>query len=269
MTALATFQDAFAQALLAPDLATALDALPPDVATLARQPAFAVYRNTVTRGAVDALCANFPSVQRAVGDEWLRAAATLHVREHPPSATSLLAYGEAFPSFLAAFPPAADLPWLADVARLDRAWTEAHGAPDQPTLEPAAITVLAPAALAAAVLVPHAAARWLASHRFPIHALWSRNRRGEDHFADVAWTGEAVLVTRPRDAVRWIAIDAAHAAFLDACTRAGSVAEAIDAALAADRNTDLARLMTTLLDAGAFTRLSGADERAVRAPAKP
>jgi len=78
-----------------------------------------------------------------------------------------------------------------------------------------------------------------------------------------------VLVTRPRDAVRWIAIDAGHAAFLDACAGAGSVAEAIDAAHAADRNTDLARLMTTLLDAGAFTRLSGADERAAGAPAKP
>jgi hypothetical protein len=38
------------------------------------------------------------------------------------------------------------------------------------------------------------------------------------------------------------------------------VADAIDAALAADGAVDLARLMTTLLDAGAFARLAGANE---------
>ena len=269
MTALAAYQDAFARALLVPDLDAALAALPPEVAALARQPAFAVYRNTVTRGAVDAIVANYPAVHRAVGDEWLRAAATIHVREHPPHATSLLAYGETFPAFLAAFPPAADYPWLADVARLDRGWTEAHVAADEPTLDPAAIAALAPGALAGAVLVPHASARWFASDAFPIHDLWSRNRLGRDDFDGIAWTGQAVLVTRPRDTVRWVAIERAHGAFLDACAGASTMAGAIDAALAADRNVDFARLMTTLLDAGAFTRLSGADERAGSAAAKP
>lgn len=269
MTALAAFQDAFARALLASDLDAARASAPAEVAALVQQPAFAIYRNTVIRGGVDAIVANFPAVRRVVGDEWLRAAATLHVRAHPPDEPSLLAYGRDFPGFLADFGPAAELPWLPDLARLDRAWTESHGARDEPTLDPAAIATLAPEALAAAVLVPHAAARWVASRAFPIHALWTRNRRGDDDFEAIAWTGEAVLVTRPRDAVQWTAIDGAASAFLDACARGEPVAGAIDTLLAADVTVDLARLMTTLLDAGAFTRLSGADERTDSPSAEP
>lgn len=260
MTALAAFQDAFARALLAADLDAVLASAPADVAALVRQPAFAVYRNTVIRGGVDAIEANFPAVRRVVGDEWLRAAATVYLRAHPPDEASLLACGRDFPDFLRHFGPAAELPWLPDLARLDRAWTESHGARDEPTLDPSVIATLAPDALAAALLVPHAAARWVASEAFPIHALWTRNRRGDDGFDDIAWTGEAVLVTRPRDVVQWTAIDGSTGAFLDACARGAPVADAIDAALAADGAVDLARLMTTLLDAGAFARLADADE---------
>ena len=43
----------------------------------------------------------------------------------------LVDYGEEFPDFLATFEPAAELPYLSDVARLDRFWTQAHVAADQ------------------------------------------------------------------------------------------------------------------------------------------
>ena len=52
--ALARFQDGFAQALLAPEPATA-PGLTPEIAALARQPGFAVYRNTLMKGCIDAL----------------------------------------------------------------------------------------------------------------------------------------------------------------------------------------------------------------------
>ena len=57
----------------------------------------------------------------------------------------------------------------------------------------------APALLAGAALVPHAAARWAWSDDHPIHALWSRNRDpdGGASLAGLAWRGEGVLVTRP------------------------------------------------------------------------
>ena len=75
-TPLAQFQDAFAEALFAPQ-----DIADPVMRQLAAQPAFAVYRNTVMKGCIDALEANFPVVARLVGSEWFRAAAALHVAQ--------------------------------------------------------------------------------------------------------------------------------------------------------------------------------------------
>lgn len=268
MSSLARFQDAFASALLTDDPSSEPASAPPDVSALVRQRAFAVYRNTVHLGLIDAIVANHPAVARLVGDEWMRAAAAVFVRSHLPRHPSLVDYGEGFDRFLAAFGPAAALPYLPPVARLDRAWSEAHAARDEPVVDPASIAALTSGELAGAALVPHAAARWAWSGEHPIHALWTRNRHaGEDaDLADVAWRGEGVLVTRPRDAVTWREIGAAHAAFLGACADGRPLEDAIGAVFDVDRSVDLARLMAELLDAGAFTRLSLPRDAARPAP---
>lgn len=253
--ALARFQDGFAHALLA-HAAEPVAAIPPEVAALAAQPGFAVYRNTVMKGCIDALQANYPAVARLVGEEWFRAAAAIHVREALPTDPTLLRYGAAFADFLARFEPAAELPYLPGVARLDRYWTEAHAAPMQDALDPAAIVGLAPAALAGTVLHPHPAAHWAWFADAPIYTIWSRNRSREALDDNLDWRPEGALLTRPRDAVEWIALDAAGCAFLDACAAGGTLAAAAQAALEVQGNADLTRLMFTLLAAGAFSRMS-------------
>lgn len=247
-TGLRDFQARFARALLADD--PAWDA--PEVAALARQPGLAVYRNTVMKGAIDALAANYPAVARLVGDEWFRAAAAVFARARPPREPMLVTYGEGFADFLAGFAPAADLPWLAGVARLDRFFTEAHVAPDAPALDPGALARLAHEALARTVLAPHPSARWGGFADAPVYTLWARSRAGDDDLSDVVWRAEGALVVRPRAAVQWRALDAAGCAFLDACAAGAPLGEAARAALDADARADVAALMAGLLGAGAF-----------------
>lgn len=251
MTAsLAHFQDRFAQALYAsePDGG-------PEIAALARQPGFAVYRNTAMKGCIDALQANYPAVVRLVGEEWFRAAAAIYVRERQPQDARMLYYGEGFADFLTLFEPAAELPYLPHVARLDRLWTDAHVARDEPALLPAALSGLAPDVLANTVLHPHAAAQWKWFAEQPIYTIWRRNREALDDDSEIAWQGEGALLVRPHDAVAWIALDPAGCAFLDACRAGRPLADAATAALGAQKNTDLAHLLSTLLDAGAFGRI--------------
>jgi hypothetical protein len=252
---LARFQDGFVAALLAPGRAPA-----PEIAALAAQPAFAVYRNTVMKGCIDALQANYPAVARLTGEEWFRAAAAIYMREAPPSAPMLLDYGAGFAEFLTRFEPAAEMPYLPGVARLDRLWSEAHGAAGEDALDPALVASLAPAALAATVLRPHAAARWAWFADAPIYAIWSRNRARDASDAELEWRAEGALLVRPRDAVEWAALDAAGCAFLDVCAAGGPLAAAAAAALEAQGDTDLARLMSILLAAGAFSGMSRLDE---------
>jgi len=253
--ALARFQGAFVHALLA-HAGKPVTTIPPEVAALAAQPAFAVYRNTVMKGCIDALQANYPAVARLVGEEWFRAAAAIYVRETLPTDPTLLRYGAAFADFLARFEPAAQLPYLPGVARLDRYWTEAHAAPTQDALDPAAIVGLAPEALADTVLHPHPAARWAWFADAPIYSIWSRNRNDDAPDSNLDWQPEGALLVRPRDAVVWIALDAAGCAFLDACAAGRTLTAAADAALDVQGNANFARLMSTLLAAGTFSGMS-------------
>jgi hypothetical protein len=243
------FQHAFAAALLDPDASDS------SIAALTAQPGFAIYRNTVIKGCIDTLQANFPAVARLVGEEWFRAAAAIHVRAEPPRSPVMLDYGVGFARFLESFEPAAELPYLPDVARLDRFWTEAHAAADAEALAPAAMAIPLDQ-LQGAALRPHPAARWRRFEGQPIFTLWQRNREfaGADD-GEIEWRGEAALITRPGGAVEARLIDTGACAFLDACAAGRTLAEAALAALAVDASIDLTRLMTTLLDAGAFSRL--------------
>jgi hypothetical protein len=254
------FQQRFARALEGE--------LPPgdcgaEVARLAAQPGFAVYRNTVFKGCIDALQANFPAVARLVGEQWFRAAAAVYACNHLPASPMLLDYGADFARFLEGFEPAADLPYLAGVARLDRFWTEAHGARDEVPVPAHPVAALAPERLAQAVLRPHASARWAWFDDQPIFTLWSRSRDqgGETQdLGDVAWTGQGALLVRPLDAVGAHELGRAGCVFLDACDRGEPLGAAAMAAQEADPAVDLAALMAQLLQAGAFGRLELNDE---------
>lgn len=254
------FQDAFAAALLAPATSDPAPlAEQPAMAQLVTQPGFAVYRNTVLKGCIDALQANYPAVSRLVGEAWFRAAAAVYVPNALPRHPSLLDYGDGFAGFLAHFAPARELPYLAGVARLDRFWTEAHIARDETPVAAAAVARLSPQELARTALRPHASARWAWFDGQPVRSIWQRNRPrapaiedGADATNDFAWQGEGVLVVRPHAAVAWLPLDRAGCAFLDACAAGGTLAAAAAAAHAADAHTDLAALMAQTLAAGAF-----------------
>lgn len=250
-SALRAFQDSFAHALRAPATSASR------IAALTVQPGFAVYRNTVLSGCIDALRANYPAVERLVGAEWLRAAAATYARAVPPSHPTLLDYGAGFAQFLRTFAPAAELPYLAGVAQLDRFWSEAHIARDEPPLQPAAITQLD---LERATLRPHAAARWAWFDELPIFTIWQRNRDAAfDHDAApaITWRGEGALITRPYGAVQSTQLDAGGCALLDACAAGRPLAEAAQAASSVDDQVDLAQLMATLLTAGVFVESRG------------
>lgn len=227
------------------------------VGGLASQPGFAVYRNTVLRGCIDALAANYPTVAQLVGGDWFESAAVLFARSHLPREGGLASYGEGFAAFLEAFEPAGELPYLAGVARLDRAWTEAHIASDAPVLLAPTLAALAPQVLAGAVLVPHPAARWLTFESLPAFTIWRRHREALPLDDELAWRGESGLVVRPSGQVTWHALDLAGAAFLTACAQGLFFAEAAERAAAADADSTvpLGAWLSALIAAGAFTRV--------------
>ncbi len=224
---------------------------------LVDQPAFAVYRNTIVKGCVDALEANFPAVARLVGLEWFRDAARTFALEHPPTEPCLLRYGDAgFPDFLAGIPTAAHLDYLAGVARLDVLWRESHAAADALVFDSAALVKFSPEQLGAQVLQPHPATRWAWFAHQPVPTLWSRSRTRTHEGDELPWQAEGLLLLRPAGGVQWQPLTEGSCAFLDACADGQTVAAAAAAALHTDPDTDLSALLSEMLLAGAFTSCS-------------
>lgn len=91
---------------------------------------FDVHRNNVMASLVRALEDGFPVTCQLVGAEFYRAMARDYVRAQPPSSPVLLDHGAGFAEFIAGFTPAAAVPFLADMARLERARVEAFHAAD-------------------------------------------------------------------------------------------------------------------------------------------
>lgn len=243
---LTAYQSSFLAALWQPD----------DAFELAAQPGFAVYRNTVMKGCIDALAANYPAVVSLVGEDWFRAAAADFVRAAPPPRASLLDYGAGFADFLAGLPPAGGLPWLAPIARLDRQWTEAHVARDAACADPTLLARVDADSITQLCLRPHPAARWLWDDAVPVHTLWTLNRgrvpMPADGLASVHWIGEGALTTRRADEVTTQPLPHAACVLLDACAAGARITEAIGAALAVDATLDLTAVIAQLLRAGAF-----------------
>lgn len=247
-TSLESFQDAFVDALYERNSI--------GMTALIEQPGFRVYRNTVLKGSTDALLANFPTIERLVGTEWLKAAAAIYARQSPPTDSRLLHYGADFPDFLDAFEHAREMSYLGDVARLDLLWTEVHCAKDEPDIDPRAFASLSQKDLACSRLTPRAASRWAWFPDHPAYTLWRLNREQRDMPDELDWRGEGALLTRKQSRVCWEAASAADCTFLDACAAHLPLELAAEKTLEVQPDLDLADLIARLFSADAFVAVN-------------
>lgn len=218
----------------------------------------AVHRNNRAAGLIDVLRAGFPVTERLVGPDFFAAMAAAFVAEHRPASPVLLDYGADFPAFVAGFAPAASLPYLGDVAAVERARTEACHAADARVLDPAGLAErLADRgvdAVLTARVIPHPAARLVAG-RHPAASIWSVHQDAAAPRFDGPWRPETALVTRPGDRVLVRALDAGGGRFAAALLAGAGVAEAGAAALRENPAFDAGAALIELAEAGALGEL--------------
>jgi hypothetical protein len=130
-----------------------------------------IYRNTSRTALTNALRLNYPTVQRLVGEDFFAAAADIFITHEPPRTAWLDFYGAKFPEFLERFEPAASLPYLPDVARLERAVGRALHALDVAPLAPAELASVAEGDQARVCFEPHSAVS-LVSSKYPVDTIW-------------------------------------------------------------------------------------------------
>ena len=212
---------------------------------------FAVYRNNIYASLIEVLEGRYPVVGRLVGEEFFRAMAAVHIERHPPRSPVVLFYGAEFPAFVAGFPPAAGLPYLADVAALEWAWHVAYHAEDAVPLPLAALGNAASDA-AQAVLSLHPSLR-LASSPHPILTIWEQHRAGGEPGA-VAFDGkgEDALVVRPNLDVQVRRLLPGAVPFIRALGQGRSLLQACQLATQQTGGFDLQVTLAGLMASGAI-----------------
>jgi hypothetical protein len=235
----------FARALLDP-------AAPPPCGLPERR--FAVHRNNIVVSLVDALAERFPVVLRLVGEAFFRAMAGVHVRAAPPRSPILAEYGATFPSFIEGFEPARDLPYLADVARLDYAFGMAYHAADATPLTLGEIASFPAESVAEARIELHPSLQLVAS-RHPIVAIWRMNALGAPlRDEDLGRAQDALVARNGRDVGVW-ELPAGGRSFTCALAQGATVSEAAIKAAADTDAFDLIASLAMLFSAGAIVAI--------------
>ncbi|WP_026637264.1 DUF692 family protein [Duganella zoogloeoides] len=239
-------QQLFADALLN------LEAAPPALALWREHPhnrhRLALYRGNLAATATKALTAAYPVIAALVGTEFFGALAHAYVRARPSHDGDLNRFGGQLGEFLDDFPHAAQLPYLADMARLEWAVHRAHYAADAEHVTAQQLGELAPAQLEAVRLRLHDAC---VPMRFDwaVVSLWLAHQPEptNDFPTDMA-VQEAGVVARPGWRVQVGALGAGGYAALTVLRAGGTFGAALDAAFDVEGDFDVAGQLRLWLD---------------------
>jgi hypothetical protein len=248
MSRFAELQRAFAGALLDPGAAVPAPVSRRVGGVPARR--FGVYRNNVYASLIDVLAGRFPVVARLVGEEFFRAMARAYIEQEPPRSVVLIHYGASFPAFVATFPPAASVPYLADTAALEWAWHLAYHAADAAPL-PLAELARAMDRAEDAVLTLHPSLGVVRSS-YSIVSIFELNTQAVEVPATRLEGGEDALVARPRLEVEIRRLPQGGAGFILALSGKKSLAEAAAHALAEAPGFNLEGNLAGLIASGAI-----------------
>jgi hypothetical protein len=242
-------QREFGAAILNPQAVLPTGLIGPDGQPSLRR--FSVYRNNVVVGLIDALKQSFPAVTRIAGDEFMTAMTRIYVANEPPLSPILLHYGAGFADFIQGFEPALTVPYLADVARMERAWHEAYHARETATFDPSSLAGLAPHDFERVIFTAHPSLR-LVSSSYPALSIWQMNvGDAQPKPIELAQSEQAIFL-RPHVEVEARAVSSSSFAFLQALVRGETVVQALREATRHDEMFDLGAHLSELFQIGAF-----------------
>ncbi|MGF6096827.1 DNA-binding domain-containing protein [Pseudomonas sp. 18175] len=246
--------DAFSKALLTPDQPCPDGLFSSNGADPASR--FTVYRNNVHSSLINALATAYPVTLQLVGDEFFRAMAGLYVQAHPPTSPIISDYGSTLAAFIQGFEPAASVPYLADIARLERLRVCAYHAADcQPLDQHAVLQALQGQTDLGGLRLQLNPSLSTLDSPYAVVAVWAAHQIEGGLATLNPWHAQSALVLRQGLAVKVFAIDSGSVAFINSLDRGTPLEKAMELALAAAPEFDLHQCLTLLITHNAITHL--------------
>jgi hypothetical protein len=200
-----------------------LDAIVLDDDRLSSEARVDIYANMYFYRILDSLKEDFPATLAVLGDENFHNLVTGYLLEHPPTEPSITHSGSHLAEYLHDHPMREDAPFIADLAKLERATVEVFLGPDAPTLDPDALRAVAVEDWPAMKLTLHPSAEILALD-WRVSGLL---RAVEDHrpWNPAEQGAIKVLVWRAKARVFHRDLDPTEANALEAAARSATLAE--------------------------------------------
>jgi hypothetical protein len=213
-----------------------------------------IYRHNVFANLRGVLKDIYPVILAIVGDDFFQHAADQFIEAYPSRSGDLNQFGSEWAAFLSAYPHAAELPYLADVARLEWAWHEAFHAGDAAPLDLARLAAIPESEHGALCMVLHPSIRLLNSE-FPVARIWEVNQPTFTEEIKVDWDAPPEWLLIRRDMADGVSvvierISKGDAAFLQALQQHAILELAAEAALNADKNFDLPKFLLESVQLG-------------------
>lgn len=217
---------------------------------------FAVYRNNVVVSLIDALADTYPVIQELVGEAFFRAMARVYVRDSPPRSRVLAFYGESLPEFIEAFPPAASVPYLADVARLEMLRVRAYHAADRSALPADAIArFLDDSDTLPMLRVSLSPSLFLLRSRYAVATLWAAHQGLVDLAGVDPDVAENALVVRSGLQVDVMRVDDGDSVFVEQLMRGACLGAALETANETTPGFDPGNILTLLIRVQAISSM--------------
>jgi len=206
-----------------------------------------IYANMYFYRILDVLKEDFPATPAILGEDRFHNLVTGYLIEYPPEHFSIAYAGKHFADFIESHPMREEFPFLADLARMERALIDVFHAPDWTPLDAEAMRAIAPTDWPALKLMRHPATLTL-QLQWNVATILSAIERGEEP-SRPASGAMSMLVWRSRNRVYYREIEPAERAQLEAtatgctfaeiCEMIASAAEEENPAVAINQRLDV------------------------------
>lgn len=216
-----------------------------------------IYRHNVLSNLRGALADIYPVVQGIVGEAFFRHAADQFIRANPSRSGDLNQFGQAWAEFLVTYSHAQELPYLADVARLEWAWHESFHAAEHPAFDLARLAAVPAERHGQLRLHLHSSVR-LISSAFPLYRIWEVNQPEYEGMPEVDWScgGDYLLIQRLGVDVMIQQLEEARHQFLAALTVGADLERAAEQALDANSSFDLQGFLLESVQSGVIVNFT-------------
>jgi hypothetical protein len=216
------------------------------------RPGFHVYVGNVRGNWEKALASAYPVVRQLVGESFFKRLARAYAGAHPSRSGDLNGFGAQLAQYVARFAQTQDLPYLADVARMEWLAHQAHFAADAPRFEPARLAGVTPDQYGTLPLRLAPGSGLLVS-AWPLARIWEIHQEGYagELSVDFASAPGRILVYRPAWKATVEPLSTGDYRFLAAARGGANLGAALETAAVADACFDSAGALARWVRKGA------------------